>query len=58
MDYEKIRELLEDRVLKVVSEKTNISERTLQRIKAGEPNKPHPTTLKVLGDYLAPKIEG
>lgn len=52
MNYEEIQDGLQDRVLKVVAEKTNISERTLQRIKSGKTKKPQPSILRVLSDYL------
>lgn len=56
MNYEEIREGLQDRVLKVVAEKTNISERTLQRIKSGKTKKPQNSVLRVLSEYLKNNI--
>lgn len=52
MKYEEIQEALQDRVLKVVSERTGLSEPTLQKIKAGRTKTPHKSVLRVLSDYL------
>lgn len=56
MNYEEIQKGLQDRVLKVVAEKTNISERTLQRIKSGKTKKPQNSVLRVLSEYLKNNI--
>lgn len=56
MNYEEIQDGLQDRVLKVVAEKTNISERTLQRIKSGKTKKPQNSVLRVLSEYLKNNI--
>lgn len=56
MNYEEIQDGLQDRVLKVVAEKTDISERTLQRIKSGKTKKPQNSVLRVLSEYLKNNI--
>lgn len=52
MTYEEIKEALQDRVLKVVSERTGLSEGTINRIRSGKTKKPHNSVLRVLEDYL------
>lgn len=52
LTLEEITTGLQDRVLKVVSEKTLLSETTLQKIKAGKKTKIHKRIQKTLSDYL------
>lgn len=52
MDVDKVKAALADRRLNVVAERTGIKVRTLEKIHFGHTKKPHPATLKVLGDYL------
>ena len=49
---DKIKGALADRVLKVVSSKTGISENTLSGIKTGRIKAPHASTVAVLARYL------
>jgi predicted transcriptional regulator len=55
MTLEKIREALDDRNLKLVSERSGVPYQVLLRIKKGETQNPAYNTTKALSDYLEGK---
>jgi uncharacterized protein YerC len=58
LELEQITLLLQDRQVKAVHERTGLSYSTIDAIKKGIDRKYNTSTLKVLSDYLVPKIEG
>lgn len=52
---DKIKDALQDRTLKVVSERTGISENTLSGIRSGRITRPHAGTVTALALYLGVK---
>ena len=52
MNYEEIRQALQDRVLQRVAENTGLNPMTINKIAKGKTKKPHNSVLRVLSDYL------
>jgi transcriptional regulator with XRE-family HTH domain len=58
LSIEQIREMLKDRNLEVVAERTGLSRQTLSNIRNSKAKSPSYSTIKTISDYLEGKNNG
>jgi transcriptional regulator with XRE-family HTH domain len=58
LSIEQIKEMLKDRNLEVVAERTGLSRQTLSNIRNGKAKSPSYSTVKTISDYLEGKNNG
>jgi transcriptional regulator with XRE-family HTH domain len=58
LSVEQIKEMLKDRNLEIVAERTGLSRQTLSNIRNGKAKAPSYSTIKTISDYLEGKNNG